>query len=197
MPSFASQTELETFAKKFLKSRLAALEKDVKHCLKEPYAPFPAIVWCFSTIDLLGALAAGDATKNANTTQQSGDYMRSFMNYSADAVVLLQRIFRHKLVHLAEPKAVVALGTKKVTWHYDHNDPAKHLLISPIPKPKSRTISTGIALTADHVFHISIMQLVKDVTKSVRQSGGYLARLQKDAALRRCFDDAISQIYAV
>lgn len=85
-----------------------SLENDVRHCLQEPYAPFPALLYRFSTtIDLLGALYAGDATKNAATTRQSADYMQRFMNYTEEQSHLLQSLFRHKIVHLAQPKAVV------------------------------------------------------------------------------------------
>lgn len=101
MSAFASTTELEFFAEHFVGERLRALEKDTQHCLKDPFAPFPAILLAFSTIDLLGALAFGDASKNAPTTRQSFDYMLQFMSYESDQVKLLQGLFRHKLVHLA------------------------------------------------------------------------------------------------
>jgi hypothetical protein len=75
MPIFASLTELEQVAKQFTDERLSALEKDVAHCLTAPYAPFPAIVFNLSTIDLLGALVGGDASRNAPTTTQSAAYL--------------------------------------------------------------------------------------------------------------------------
>lgn len=119
MPVFASQSELETFAERFIKPRLEAL-KDTQHCLTPPYAPFPAILLCFSTIDLLGALAAGNAGPRAPPTAQSVAYMRCFMNYSADQAELLQKLYRHKLVHLAQPKTAVAHSGKMVTWCHEH-----------------------------------------------------------------------------
>ena len=61
--TFKNQTDLLDFARKFLRQRIMSLNKDVKHCLREPYAPFPAILYCFSTIDLLGALYQGQAEK--------------------------------------------------------------------------------------------------------------------------------------
>ena len=56
MKSFSDINELKNVAKSFLTERTNALYKDVVHCLTPPFAPFPAIVYCFSTIDLLGAL---------------------------------------------------------------------------------------------------------------------------------------------
>jgi hypothetical protein len=58
-------SELMTFARDFIvRDRLNSLANDVKRCLpqkkinnEEPDpAPFPALMYCFSIIDLLGAL---------------------------------------------------------------------------------------------------------------------------------------------
>jgi hypothetical protein len=111
---FSETNELIQFARKFINNRVDSLEKDVSHCLRKPFAPFPAILYCFSTIDLLGALYAGQgaekdpATGNkVNTTANSKRYMEKFMNYTEEQRHLLMDIFRHKLVHLAQPKAVI------------------------------------------------------------------------------------------
>ena len=61
--TFQNVMELQSYAGKFLRDRPGSLDKDVKHCLEEPFAPFLAILYCFSTIDLLGALYAGEAEK--------------------------------------------------------------------------------------------------------------------------------------
>jgi len=68
---FKDDMELMHFAHKFIvKDRLNSLENDVNLCLltsakkEEPeYAPasFPALLYCFSIVDLLGSLYAGDA----------------------------------------------------------------------------------------------------------------------------------------
>jgi len=60
-------------------------------------------IYCFSNIDLLGALYAGKAIRDTNTTQQPKNYMKLFMGYSELQSNLLQCIFRHKLIHVAEP----------------------------------------------------------------------------------------------
>jgi hypothetical protein len=67
-----------------------SLEKDVNHCVKiEPYAPFPALIYCFSNVDLLACLYAGRADKNSQTTQQSKNYMKDFMGYDEEQSILL------------------------------------------------------------------------------------------------------------
>jgi hypothetical protein len=196
MSVFASQSELEAFAPQFIAPRLEALEKDTQHCLTRPFAPFPAVLLCFSTIAFLGALAAGNAGPGAPTSAQSEAYMQCFMNFTTDQAKLLQKLFRHKLVHLAQPKPVVAYSGKMVTWRYEHNDASQHLQLIKLPCPATQQIASGLSLTIDHEFVTSIAHLVKDVTESVRRPGGYLARLKIDPTLRGYFEMAISQIYA-
>ncbi|HKG42045.1 MAG TPA: hypothetical protein VKA98_07900, partial [Nitrososphaeraceae archaeon] len=66
MSKFANQHDLLNHAKDFIKTRMDALKKDIDHCVKtQPYAPFPALIYCFSNIDLLGALYTGRADKAA------------------------------------------------------------------------------------------------------------------------------------
>ena len=80
MNKFADKTELLFHARGLVEQAVNSLWRDVKNCLKnelEP-APFPAVLFCFSTIDLLGALVSGRADKNAYTTAQSIKYMTCF-----------------------------------------------------------------------------------------------------------------------
>jgi hypothetical protein len=63
MPShFSDDADLVAFATKFVNERVLSLQADVSHCIcTKPYAPFLAILYDFSRIDLLGALVAGRA----------------------------------------------------------------------------------------------------------------------------------------
>jgi hypothetical protein len=81
---FANPQNLLEHAKDLIDRRMSSLENDVNHCVKTaPYAPYPALIYCFSTVDLLGALYAGKTGRDANTTQQSKNYMRLFMSCKA------------------------------------------------------------------------------------------------------------------
>jgi hypothetical protein len=87
MNFFANPNEMIKFSRDFVKDRIKSLEKDVQYCLREnnsplQYAPFPALLYCFSTIDLLGSLFEGD--------------VRWFINYTIEQTNLLIDIFRHK-----------------------------------------------------------------------------------------------------
>jgi hypothetical protein len=56
MHKFADKTELLSHARDLVEQAVNSLWRDVKNCLKNEFepAPFPAILFCFSTINLLG-----------------------------------------------------------------------------------------------------------------------------------------------
>jgi len=195
MRRFGEQTELTQFAKHFIKERIESLDKDVRHCLQEPFAPFPALLYCFSTIDLLGALYAGDATRHAPTVRQSTGYMQRFMNYTEEQTRLLQSLFRHKIVHLAQPKAVIEDNSRLISWRYWHQCQEYHLKLMKLPQGSKIEVASGWDIPCDYEFNVSISHLVSDIRHSVENPNGYLASLQKESDLQDCFEKAITQIF--
>lgn len=201
MTRFADQNELIKFARDFVKQRINSLEKDVTYCLLEinspiKYAPFPTILYCFSTIDLLGALCEGDATRNAKTVSNSKNYMRRFMNYTKEQCDLLLDIYRHKMVHLAQPRFVYQDSNgRKITWQYYHDNPEKHLLIEKIPSGTSLHITSSWSISVDHVFQIGIKQFMNDIKESTEKPQGYLHLLELTKDLQDNFSTAIEQIH--
>ena len=105
------------FCYKLIKDeRLPSLKKDVSICVGSACA-FPAILYCFSTIDLLAALFEG---KLEPTSTNARDYMQKFMKnnhipYTQYKVKLLQKIYRHKVVHVAQPKPLIEIGADRIT----------------------------------------------------------------------------------
>jgi len=194
MCKFTDKRELISFAKNFTKERVESLEKDVRHCLLGD-AAFPALLYCFSTIDLLGALCAGNATKSAPTTQQSKKYMRCFMNYNEEQSSLLMNLFRHKIVHLAQPSAVIKDNSRRICWRYWHESQEQHLKLVNRPQGSKVQVTSSWEISYDYEFNISISHLVKDIRDSVESPKGYLASLEKIPDLRDRFEKAIAQIY--
>ena len=192
---FTGQNELIRFAKEFITARIEALEKDVAHCLREPYAPFPAIIYCFATVELLSALYAGDASKKAHTSQQAINYMCHFMHYTDEQTKLLMAIFRHQIVHLVQPNAVSKYIDKKVAWRYWHDNREQHLKLTKLKEPVQRQLTSSWVVIADHEFEISIAHFVKDIAVSVQEPGGYLQSLTTDSNLQVRFEKALSEIY--
>lgn len=152
-----------------MKERIDSLQKDVMHCLQRPYAPFPAILYCVSTIDLLGTLCYGDG--HART------YMHSFMGYTEDQSKLIVQIFRHKIVHLAQPQPIFLFKGKVVTWQYVHENTPNHLILQDLPGGSKIWIKSDWAVDVHQVFTIGITQLMEDIRDSVLRHGGYLDQL--------------------
>lgn len=190
------------FAELFVKKcRLPSLDYDVKRCLKKEngnYSPIPALMYCFSTIDLLGALVKGQATRG-NTTCNSIDYLTLFMKYPPDEVDLIwEKIYRHKIVHLSIPPTAVRIKTGKIiSWNLHDENPKNHRQII----WNQETIDIGNNCGQIHIdgkFVININILKDDIINSVNNvPDGYLDKLKNDGNLQTNFKKAINQIYKV
>ena len=176
-------------AKELLDERIDSLMSDVYYCVllngeaEDLSAPYPALLYCFAIIDLLGSFYTGIFNQNADT-RNAKKYMKDFMGYSDEEVELLQKIFRHKLVHTAEPKLFYKKGDKIYSWEYKHNNRSKHLSLSTLNK-HANTFS----------FCVSIWSLAKDIKNSVyRSPGGYLDRLNKEKRLQDNFSEVLMKL---
>jgi hypothetical protein len=201
---FPDQNELKRFARSFVTERINALQKDVTHCLQPPYAPMPAILYCIAAVDLMGALLSGQASKkdpltgaNVNTTKNSKEYMQSFMGYTDEQSDLILEIFRHKLVHLAQPRTFYSYNNKIVVWQYDHQNTPNHLILQDLPSPETVLIKSGWPITIEQVFTLGITQFMQDIKDSVLRHGGYLDKLETDPNILMKFRKAIEETYAL
>lgn len=199
---FESASELVAYADKFiLKERLPSLKKDVEACLKEECA-FPALLYCFANIDLLGALYKGFAANTSQTRGNFNEYVCRFMRnggqqrYTKYQAELLQDIFRHKIVHLAQPKLIINRKPGKIGWTYVHQDTSDHLKIIYTGTRKNMLLAP-YDLYYDHLFTISITRLVNDIADSLtRIPDGYFSRLKTGyKKMQTNFANAIEQIY--
>lgn len=200
MRRFAQQNELVRHARGFVENRVNSLESDARHCLPEdpndPHiAPFPILLYCFATIDLLGALLSGRADRKAPTTEQSIQYMKSFMIYNPGDAKILLDLFRHKLVHLAQPNAVIRFDSEWITWRYHHNNKQFHLKKLSVPQGTMIDVSSDWTIRVTHEFNISIMDFVKDIKDSTIRPNGYLDMLEKTPHLQDRYETAINHIY--
>jgi len=196
MRRFAQQTELIKYAREFIGERINSLEKDVSHCLQGQLAPFPALLYCFASIDLLGALYSGRADNRSPTTQQSISYMTSFMNYTFENADILLSLFRHKLVHLAQPNPVILRNSQLITWKYHHDNKQYHLKKIHLPQNSKISITSTWDISLTDEFNISIMDFVRDIKDSVNRPNGYLDLLEKTPHVQDSFEIAIEQIYS-
>jgi hypothetical protein len=202
---FKDPSQLITFARDFIVSdRLNSLENDVARCLpqkkinnEEPDpAPFPALMYCFSIIDLLGALYAGNA-RSRKTIENARKCIESFLKYPQDK--LLWQIYRHKLVHLSQPKYAMLHEQKILGWRHNENERYNHLkivfeekIVNILPNDMIKVAK----LHYDGYYNISIHMLKDDIMDSVtRQPDGYLENLSDSRDLQSKFVTAINQIY--
>lgn len=196
MRIFKDSNELIQAAIGLTADRLSALEKDVDHCLSLPLAPLPAIAYCFSTVDLMGALYNGDARKYAPTTNQSFSYMVDFMHYTKDQAEILQRIFRHKIVHLAMPKAVINYNSMNIGWKYYHENKAEHLRLEKFLTTQILKVPpSSLEISYDYEFRLGIKDFQIDIANSVVNPKGYLDALKGDSALQQKFEKALIEMY--
>lgn len=194
---FADTHELIQFARRFLSERTDSLRRDAQVCTSDATAAFPAILYAFATIDLLGAILGGNAKGPKGMTERAKSYMRRFMHYSEDHCVLLMDLFRHKIVHLGQPRAVILFKNSRTSWGYWHDDVQHHLKIVPLAPPELLTVTSALHITVDQRFEISIRHFVEDIIDSVHAPSGYLHSLSSDADLQDKFAKFITEIYSV
>ena len=193
---FSDDAALLACVTRFVRERVHSLHADVWHCIyAEPYAPFPAILYAMATIDLLEALVAGRVDRHAKTIDNDAAYLYWFMGYTDEQSRILQKVFRHKLVHLAAPPATIEDNGRVIAWRYVNAPNADHLSIKPLPPGSGVEPWPGWEVPCDHEFVLSIAQLVHDVSTSVERPDGYLNRLASDATLRTNCERALEAIY--
>jgi hypothetical protein len=117
---FEDDIDLMHFADEFIvKDRLTSLENDANRCLPSAkieaaaYAPFPVLMYCFSIVDLLGSLYAGNA-RSGKITENAQKDMEKYLKYPIDKVYLLLKMYRHKIVHLSQPKGAILYKNKSL-----------------------------------------------------------------------------------
>jgi hypothetical protein len=185
-------------ARNYVEERVNSLEKDVRHCLQGELAPFPALLYCFAIIDLLGALMSGGAarSRNVRTKEQSILYMTCFMCYTYENATLLIDVFRHKLVHLAQPRPVFQSGSEWIGWRYHHDNREVHLKKLPPLESDKIVVASGWIVTITQEYNVSIMDFANDIKDSaMKKPNGYLARLEESSLLRENYQTAVNQIY--
>jgi hypothetical protein len=197
MHKFANTTDLLYHARDTVEHAVNSLWRDVNNCLKnklEP-APFPAILFCFSTIDLLGSLVSGRAHKNVHTTAQSIKYMTCFMDYSTENATILIDLFRHKLVHLAQPSPLIRYGLQVITWKHHHQNRRFHLKKIPLEQSSEiGDVPSHWHIQVTHEFNISIIDFAIDIKNSAMGPNGYFEMLEKSPYLQAKYELATNQI---
>ena len=190
-----------TRARRLLKERTDSLKKDVSFCVldnvghKNWPAPFPALLYCFSTIDLMGTLfwkctlgdrkqqAECEAKTESGITNKALNYMLEFMRYPELEAKLIQKVFRHKLVHLAQPLPIAEYDGRKYSWCYLHNDRSQHL----------KLVADNV--TGLSIFRVSIWSFTEDIVDSIFGPNGYLEIMSSNTTEGQQLRDRFQKAY--
>jgi hypothetical protein len=133
--------------------------------------------------------------------------MQKFMKndgvcYTGYEIELLQQIYRHKVVHVAEPKPLIEKGLEKITWRYDDEDLSNHLRLETLPQSQLvSNLLTPFPMFFNKIFVISILKLSHNIRDSVlRPTDGYWDMLANNSvvngrALQDCSEDAVIAMY--
>jgi hypothetical protein len=122
--------------------------------------------------------------------------MKRFMGYQHQQISLFWLIFRHKLVHLAEPKPAVLDKNKIIGWRYHHKKMQTHLTLTKLKTPTKLLLNTPYDIYCNYRFEISITKLKDDIIDSIlRKPSGYKEVLLNSKKLQLNFRRAINEIY--
>jgi hypothetical protein len=153
---------------------------------------------CIRTISCIALLffhhiLSGNA-RSGNTAENSLKYMKKYFDRADDKLILLQKMYRHKVVHLSQPKPAMLYNGKLLVWEHNEDNPSKHLTIEQLDDDID---IFGVSKIRCHEkFIVSIRILMEDIKRSVIKSpNGYLADLKDNEELQNKFVTAINQIY--
>lgn len=132
-------------------------------------------------------------------TTQAAAYMKRFMAYSEEQIRLLQRQFRHKLVHLGQPKPIVRDGGRLIAWRYWHDNVDVHLKLIPFGsaqwhEPWDFAVKLGAAFPVDYEFNLSITHFASEIVASAIGPQGLIVQMRQNATLQENIRRAINQI---
>lgn len=206
MSGLISSHEVIQFANSFFKKHTETLNKDVHLCIMYGF-PYLGFTYCLSFLNLLGSLYEGNLSlssskrsyKEGRKTQATKRYMTDLMRYSPQNANLIHGIFGQSVANVVQPRSVIFdnEGRRYISWKLLHNyeDKNRHLELA-ILKSKRIDSSGPNKLAYDHVFYISLPQLLKDILDSIyKKRIGYLYLLRSNGSLRKNFRTALSQIY--
>jgi hypothetical protein len=133
-------------------------------------------------MNLLGSLYVGNS-RRGKTLENALSYMQKYLKYPKYMSCLLQKMYRHKIVHLSQPKSAISYNKQIIAWKHEKGATSRHLTIDQTPGYFPIPGWSG-KIDCDAQFIISIITLKDDIKNSVVQSpDGYLKDLRKNTDL--------------
>ncbi len=193
------------FATIFIRRRLKGFKKDINICLTADqngdHAYMPGLMTCFSLLDLLSGLYAGQV--QGHNHRHLIEFLKRFKpnRYDDYDLTVLYVAFRHKLAHLSHPYFVLNTKSEKLlkerkmllTWEISSDASESPIRIERYPKPQSiRTQPVPWRMSYDHRFYISVRTLADDALASAT---AYVAALKDDSKIRGNFRVCMESFY--
>lgn len=121
-------------AKNLFRERIESLKSDFKICRQGAF--FPIVMYAFATIDYFSSFWAGwnkKRDRDQNQTQRIADFMKKYLDYPEKSSKIAIEIFRHKLMHTAEPRLITwEEGKEKYYWEIDLDFKSEHFLLQKV-----------------------------------------------------------------
>lgn len=181
-PSLGFSTAEASEARRMFRDRLDSLENDLKRCywpLSEPAAPgpafFPAVMYCFATLDYFSSFWAGSnrtAPKGQTQTDRMGAFLEKFLYYARRESQIALHFWRHKLMHTAEPRMLRNKVTKEEYGWSTGKNPKGHMQLT--------ATGTGVSM-----LHFCPFEFLRDMREGVFGPSGYFFELLGEASLQQ------------
>ena len=172
------------------RKRIDSLELDTKRCfwdIKDPDAPgyafFPPVMYAFATIDYFSSYWAGwnKSGKGKNQTDRMIDFMNTYLLYPRKNSQIAIDIWRHKLMHTAEPRILRNAENDEVYGWKIGKDLQHHMILLEIDVPNK------------FILEFDPLALVRDLREGVFGPKGYFQELQTSDDLQKkycqCFEE--------
>lgn len=175
-------------AKNMFTERLKSLQNDAIRAftdIKEiAPAPFPIAMYTFATIDYFSSFWRGwnqHSPQGQNQTKRIVDFLEEFLEYPREESFIAVNIWRHKLIHTAEPRIVKDKNSnKRYGW-----------LIGP-------RLENHWELQENHsdyyVINIGIFNLIDDLKEGIFGRNGYFNKLKSSSDLQRNWKNMMDEI---
>ena len=178
--------------KKLSEARLRSLENDAKRAFLPmadvAYAPFPIVMYSFATVDYFSSFWAGwndrrnrpDSDKRSQTKRMA-DFLEKYLTYPQRESQLAITIWRHKLMHTAEPRKLASEDGKTLYWWSisDHDQRHWELVAE---------------ANGTFVLQIGVFNLIHDLNDGIMGPSGYFEELKGSSTLQCLCKQAMKEL---
>lgn len=173
----------------WFKRKIDSLERDsyraftdkieVTHLLGAGAAPFPIVLFCMATLDFFSAAYLGysEQKRNPNRINQTDrmtEFLNKYLKYDKNISKIALEIFRHKMVHLAEPIIQIGRSDKIRGWE-----------IASIQADGDHWTIVKFDSQGNKLVRFGVNNFISDLRKGILEQEGYLQDLEKDPQLQK------------